>query len=77
MDPRVSSAPSYELDPKGHEWRKNDDGTVDVFGLDDDIGFHNGPICVKCYYSFCEHCNRGPIEECPGVLEEPSHDRVD
>lgn len=21
-----------------------------------DVGFHNGPMCQRCYHSVCEHC---------------------
>lgn len=39
-----------------HRWKKIE-GTdkIDNFaGVD--YGFHNGPLCVKCGLSFCEHC---------------------
>jgi len=48
--------------PRGHEWEKNEDGSINIFALD--IGHHNGPRCIKCGYSFCEHCQTSPIEPC-------------
>ena len=45
-----------------HEWQKNEDGEVDDFGMD--CGNHNGPACVKCDYSYCQHCQAGPDEGC-------------
>lgn len=38
-----------------HEWEKDDDGSVDEFAFD--WGYHNGPVCEICGFSFCEHCN--------------------
>ena len=51
---------------RGHIWKKTDyDGEIDAFGLNQ--GFHNGPICVKCGYAYCEHCEDGPQEDCVNV----------
>ena len=51
----------YEEDPRGHEWKMKDReegedsaGEIDTFAFSHDL--HNGPECVKCGYSFCEHC---------------------
>lgn len=52
----------YIANPKGHVWKLDEDGNVDTFYLDYD--FHNGPGCVKCGYTFCEHCD-SEITECP------------
>ena len=38
-----------------HDWYLNEDGDIDVWQLDE--GFHNGPRCRSCGYTFCEHCN--------------------
>lgn len=39
-----------------HRWKKYDGSDeIDTFaGVD--FGFHNGPLCIKCGLSFCEHC---------------------
>ena len=47
---------------RGHEWKREENGDIDIFGVDS--GYHNGPICVKCGYGFCHHCQRGPDEDC-------------
>lgn len=49
---------------RGHEWRKDEDGHVDVFAYE--VGFHNGPVCVKCGYYFCHHCQTQPTKDCKG-----------
>lgn len=54
----------YEIDPKGHEWEKDEDGSVNIFATSD--GNHNGPRCVKCDYGFCHHCREMPDQECDG-----------
>jgi hypothetical protein len=51
---------SYITDPKGHEWALYD-GEVNSFAMDAE--FHNGPRCVNCGYSFCEHC-KDEIKPC-------------
>jgi hypothetical protein len=48
-----------------HKWKRNSYGTIDYFaGVD--CGYHNGPLCLKCGFSFCEHCHpEGYDSECP------------
>ena len=38
-----------------HKWRLDENGEIDEFAYECD--YHNGPVCERCYYSFCEHCN--------------------
>ena len=45
-----------------HEWKRDEDGTVDVFGFDADT--HNGPVCVRCGYGYCHHCQKEPSAPC-------------
>jgi hypothetical protein len=48
-----------------HKWQKLKDGSINNFGICG--GFHNGPVCVECGHSFCEHCHPEEWEsECPG-----------
>lgn len=49
---------------KKHLWRIDPDtGEVDEFAICN--GYHNGPVCEKCGYFFCEHCNPdGWNDEC-------------
>ena len=48
---------------RGHVWLKNEDGSVDIFGIA--YGYHNGPICELCDYGFCHHCQDLPSVDCP------------
>ena len=47
---------------RGHVWKTEDDGEVDIFGNGAD--FHNGPLCIRCGYEFCHHCQELPSEDC-------------
>lgn len=42
------------VESKKHMWKKHPSGKVDTMAWD--YEFHNGPSCVLCYYSPCEHC---------------------
>lgn len=54
----------YIINTRGHKWIIGEYyGEVDIFAFDHDI--HNGPMCSKCGYSFCHHCNEGPLKDCP------------
>lgn len=49
---------------RGHVWKIDDDlkGEIDIFAFE--VGFHNGPECVKCGYVYCHHGDDGPQEDC-------------
>jgi hypothetical protein len=48
-----------------HKWQKHKDGSINNFAVYGD--FHNGPVCVECGHSFCEHCHPEEWDsECPG-----------
>ena len=53
-----------------HDWYKNDDGSIDEFAYNN--GYHNGPMCKRCDYSFCMHCepNGYNKQECIEEKEE-------
>lgn len=38
-----------------HTWKRREHGTIDNFAMEN--GYHNGPVCTRCGYSFCEHCD--------------------
>lgn len=40
---------------KHHNWAKNEDGSIDEFAWEQ--GYHNGPVCQNCYYSYCINCD--------------------
>lgn len=47
-----------------HKWYLEPNGDIDVWRLEYDI--HNGPQCMRCKQSFCEHCRPKIFEdECP------------
>lgn len=57
--------PLFErLRAAGHTLAIDEDGDVDSFALD--FEFHNGPACVTCHQSWCQHCTtaRTKIEPC-------------
>lgn len=51
-----------------HDWERDEDGKIDEFALD--YGFHNGPGCSRCYYSFCIHCDPNGWNKKPCVIDE-------
>lgn len=57
----------YEQNPRGHIWKIDQDGSIDIFGVE--YGNHNGPICVNCEYSFCHHCEIGPKVDCSKAVK--------
>jgi hypothetical protein len=38
-----------------HDWMRDKNGKIDTWAWD--AGFHNGPMCTRCFHSECEHCN--------------------
>lgn len=48
-----------------HDWYRNADGSIDDWYLD--VGFHNGPMCKRCFHSFCVNC----VEDYKEALNEP------
>ena len=46
---------------KEHDWIRDKDGSIDTFAMS--VGFCNGPVCKRCHYSFCEHCNSHGYED--------------
>lgn len=48
-----------------HTWRKTENGKIDTFASSAE--YCNGPVCERCGFSFCEHCNPEGYddESCP------------
>lgn len=44
-----------------HDWARNEDGSIDIFRLE--VGYHNGPECIRCGHIFCEHCRPEDYDE--------------
>lgn len=53
---------------KEHLWEKTRNGEIDVFAFE--VGYHNGPVCKRCGYSFCIHCNPDGFNAEPCVVDE-------
>lgn len=51
-----------------HKWMRTESGKIDEFAMS--IGYHNGPVCERCYYSFCEHCEPDGWDKEPCVVDE-------
>ena len=58
----------YETENRGHEWQRNEDGSIDIFAYNH-ADPHNGPRCVKCGYGFCHRCEKIPDCDCTAVSE--------
>jgi hypothetical protein len=52
----------YEIETRGHRWRLDEFGEIDVFGFE--ARNHNGPVCEDCGYGFCHHCQKIPDRDC-------------
>ena len=53
-----------------HEWALNENGQLDNWAFE--VGFHNGYACIRCNYTFCEHCEPNGFEtakKIPCVVE--------
>lgn len=51
-----------------HQWRRTESGEIDTFAMS--YEYHNGPMCERCGYSFCEHCEPDGYDEEPCVIDE-------
>lgn len=67
----------------GHVWETNNETSPDIYDDDEygkrinsfaySEGYHNGPRCKNCGYSFCEHCmNEMEIPACSAKAEPQS-----
>jgi len=50
-----------------HDWERTEDGRIDEFAFG--VDYHNGPVCKRCQYSFCMHCNPDGWNK-PCVIDE-------
>lgn len=48
-----------------HDWQRCKNGAIDDLAME--IGYHNGPFCKRCYYSFCVHC----VQDVEAELNKP------
>lgn len=57
-----------------HDWERNEDGSIDIFGMESE--FHNGPLCIRCGYSYCHHCTppeKGDLAQLPCRADIPDY----
>lgn len=58
-----------------HDWERDKNGEIDDFAFG--VGYCNGPMCKRCFYSFCEHCEddyeKALKEDLPCVKEAPNY----
>lgn len=52
-----------QLEAAGHVLKRDEDGEIDSWAME--WGYHNGPRCVNCNDSWCEHCQDN-IKPCIG-----------
>lgn len=46
----------YITETRGHVWKTDEGGEVDIFAYEGDGQYCNGPRCVNCGEGFCHHC---------------------
>ena len=51
-----------------HDWKTDEDGKIDEWAMS--YEFHNGPVCKRCYHSFCIHCEPNGFNDGPCVIDE-------
>jgi hypothetical protein len=51
-----------------HDWERKENGDIDDFAYDGD--YHNGPMCKRCYYSSCIHCDPNGWNKKPCIIDE-------
>lgn len=51
-----------------HSWRLSENGEIDTAAWG--AGIHNGPVCVRCGFSFCEICNPKGYDSGPCIVDE-------
>lgn len=51
-----------------HDWQRDGEGNIDMWGIE--YGYHNGPTCTRCDYSFCIHCEPDGYNAEPCIVDE-------
>ena len=51
-----------------HDWETDEDGKIDEWAMS--YEFHNGPMCKRCYHSFCIHCEPNGFNDGPCVIDK-------
>ena len=50
-----------------HDWKTNEKGELDDFAWDQE--YCNGPMCKRCYYAFCIHCEPNGWDKKPCIVD--------
>ena len=50
-----------------HDWKTNEKGEVDDFAWGQE--YCNGPMCKRCYYAFCIHCEPNGWDKKPCIVD--------
>jgi hypothetical protein len=50
-----------------HDWETDEDGKIDEWAMS--YEYHNGPMCKRCYHSFCIHCEPNGWNDKPCVID--------
>lgn len=67
LEKRVTKKPVFHHESYcEHKWRMKY-GEIDRFAFES--GFCNGPVCERCGYSFCVHCNPDGFDEQACVVD--------
>ena len=51
-----------------HDWIRDENGEIDEWAAEN--GYHNGPLCKRCYHSFCIYCNPDGYKDTPCIVDE-------
>lgn len=51
-----------------HDWIKDENGEIDEWAVDSE--YHNGPMCKRCYHSFCIYCDPDGYKDNPCIVDK-------
>jgi hypothetical protein len=51
-----------------HDWYRDKNGDIDDYAYDGD--YHNGPMCKRCHYGFCIHCDPDGWNKKPCIIDK-------
>ena len=51
-----------------HDWERKENGDIDDFACSG--GYHNGPMCKRCHYSFCIFCKPNGWNDESCIIDE-------
>ena len=51
-----------------HDWKKDRNGEIDEMAME--YEYHNGPVCSRCWHTFCVSCETYEENNGPCVIDE-------